>query len=301
MKRIVVFGGTGFIGSKLCLYLADKGFKVICLGRTKPSVLDHRIEFHKIDFHVSSTWNDLLLENDYVFNLIALHVAKEASLVTEESHFAAINDLAVECLAKKVRGLLYLSSGGAIYGNGNIAFSEMDMPNPISHYGIIKYKVENIFKKYQEEYQLPLSIVRPSNIYGESQNLITSFGVVTNFYNRIANNLTIEIYGDLSICKDYLHVDDLVPELSHICLEGKLGIFNLGFGKSYTLKEIIQKIEAQLSKVASCKFHPLKENDVHSYSLDCTKARVELGFNPLVDLDEGINRYYQAEHLKYKD
>lgn len=290
---MVVFGGTGFIGSSLCLLFSKQGYNVVCLGRTNPFTGSDKIKFHSIDFHNTTTWEKLIEEGDYVCNLIALHISKDVKGISDEIHLSAIEKLIEQCLTKKVKNLLYLSSGGSIYGRGNMAFSEIDVPAPVSPYGFLKLKSEKLLITSQERFGLPLSIARPSNIYGESQSAIGSVGVITNFYHRIARHIPLDIYGDLEIRKDYLHVEDLVKGLSSICIGHKTGIYNLGFGQTHTLGEIIYKIELLLQKKASLNFHPLKDSDIHSYALNCNKARIELGFNPSINLDAGINRYYQ--------
>lgn len=294
MKRVVVFGGTGFIGSRLCLYLSTQGFSVLCLGKKNPFETAHEnIQFHQIDFLDIKTWKNMISEGDYVCNLVAPKITKDFSEKHEADYFFAVESLANECITKKVKNFLYVSSGGSVYGNGNKPFSETDETLPISAYGILKLKTEKALLSYQERFKLPLCIVRPSNIYGETQGFAPSTGVITNFCEHIAKDRPLNILGDLDICKDYLHVDDLVRGLCLILIEQKTGIFNLGFGKTYTLREIIQKVEFYSNKKAICVFHPLKETDIPHYALNCNKARIELNFEPRISLDEGIKRYFK--------
>ncbi|MDO9182601.1 MAG: NAD-dependent epimerase/dehydratase family protein, partial [Bacteriovorax sp.] len=225
MSRIVVFGGSGFIGSRICLLLASQGHEVLCLGRSS------------VDFHDSKTWKNLIHEGDYVIDLVSLYLSKNSQQITEEVHLFALDELARECLSKKIKNFLYLSSGGSVYGRGEKAFSESYEAKPVSPYGLLKLQSERLLITYQERFDLPLSIARPSNIYGETQSKTSSAGVITNFYNRIASNIALDIYGDLEIRKDYLHVDDLVWGLSSLCMKNKMGIYNFGFGETHTLLE----------------------------------------------------------------
>jgi UDP-glucose 4-epimerase len=275
MKRVVVFGGAGFIGNKLCALLSAQGHTVICLGRDR------------IDFYDPQSWIKYIEDGDYVVNLVTLHLSKKSQGITEEIYFKALEALAQVCLDKKIKNLLYLSSGGSVYGRSNKPFTETDIPNPVSPYGILKLKSEQLLISYQEKFGLPLSIARPSNIYGETDKV----GVISNFFTKISTGINLEIYGDLEISKDYLHVDDLVQGLNLILTQNKTGIYNFGYGENHTLQEIIQIIEKLLNKKSTQAFYPLSATDIHTYALDCTKARDELGFKPTIDLEAGIKRY----------
>lgn len=291
--RYVVFGGTGFIGTKLCLLLAEGGHKVLCLGRNNPTFNNSNIHFQQIDFHETSSWENLIEEQDSVVDLVTLFISKNTAAITEDLHLEKLKHLVEVCMNKKIKHFLFMSSGGSVYGNGTKPFSENDPTNPVSPYGQLKLKSERLLNSYRDRSDFPLCIARPSNIYGETQSETASVGVITNFYNRILNDVPLDIFGDLEIRKDYLHVDDLVRALVLICNSARVGTYNLGFGQTHTLAQIISKIEAKLMKKAAFNFHPLKNTDIYSYALNCNKARIELGFSAEIDLDEGINRYFQ--------
>ncbi len=293
MSRVVVFGGTGFIGSCLCDFFASLGHEVIALGRTKARIRTDKIKFSAINFENPETWKSLLQKDDYVCFLISLNLPNCSEKTDEEKNAVLMMDeLLKECISKKIKNFLYLSSGGSIYGNADKAFIETDTPHPVSPYGKLKLAFENLLKKYNSDFKLPVVIARPSNIYGESQGTELSVGVITSFYNRIFKNVPIDIFGDLSICKDYLHVDDLVPTLAKMVLENKSGVYNLGHGSTYSLTEVILMIEKLLNKKAEYRFHPFRATDVHHYSLDCKKARLELDFCPAISLEQGVERYF---------
>jgi UDP-glucose 4-epimerase len=296
VSRVVVFGGTGFIGSALCTHLASLGHEILALGRHTPSVLPANVCFKRIEFESPETWNFLISEGDYVCHLISTNLPNSSEKAGEEEKaLKLMEELLKVCVSKKIKNFLFLSSGGSIYGQANKVFREDDELHPISPYGKLKLHLESTLRHYQEYHELPLVIARPSNVYGESQNPAQSFGVITNFYNRISKNMPIEIFGDLSICKDYLHVSDLVPVLGQMCLGNKKGIFNLGYGTTHTLQDVISIIEAILDKKAVCKFYPFRITDIHHYSLNSHKAFEELNFNPIIDLETGIMRYYKNE------
>ncbi|MFZ4712598.1 MAG: NAD-dependent epimerase/dehydratase family protein [Bacteriovoracaceae bacterium] len=272
MKRILVFGSTGFIGSEFTSHIKSLGHEVVALGRTAST---------SIDFHHPETWESLIKDGDY----IAFFITPSAG--EEDHHFKAIERMFKICSEKKIAHFLYLSSGGAIYGRGEKAWKESDQTNPNSPYGLFKKKVEELLLSQS----FSVSIARPSNIYGEKQSPHKRFGAVTTFFHQIENGITLNIYGTLDISKDFLHVEDLVEALSILLLQKKSGVFNLGTGKNHSLKEIISEMEKVTGKKAEMIFFPMAITDIPYYRLDCTKAENVLEWKAKIHLEEGILRY----------
>lgn len=290
--RVLLFGGAGFIGNILADKLVLKNQEVLILGRSQSIVKNKFITFISIDFYDYNSWKDILRIDDTVVFLIPCHMpSRSDSKKIESEYLASFRLLLKTSSTVKIKKFVFLSSGGAIYGESDKVFNESDVPRPKSDYGKLKLKIENILLEYAPRSIFSVVIARPSNVYGETQNPKISFGAVTTFFHKISNDLTIEIFGDLGICKDYLHVDDLADALVELCLSNHSGIYNLGLGKTYTLGDIISLIEKKLGKKAICRSYPLRESDVYKYSLDITKAKSELGFKPSIDLESGINRY----------
>jgi UDP-glucose 4-epimerase len=272
MKRVVVFGSSGFIGSELTSLLKNLGHEVVALGRKASEA---------IDFLRPESWEKFIKKNDHVVFLIAPAAGEE------EKHIEAFNYLLNVCTKKEIRHFLYISSGGSIYGNNKAPSKETDNLHPHSPYGRLKKQSEDILN----DQHFPFAIARPSNIYGERQNPNRRFGAITTFYHQIKNNIPLNIYGNLSITKDYLHVEDLVEALCILLLEEKKGIYNLGFGTSHSLKEIISSIEEVTGNVAQIQFFPMASTDIPFYQLDCSKAKKELNWEAKINIKEGILRY----------
>jgi UDP-glucose 4-epimerase len=276
MKRIVIFGSSGFIGSELSKHFKNLGLQVIELAKSSTT---------PIDYNQPETYAKFIQENDYIIHLVS---PKE---IDEEAHLKSTKFLLKICADKKISHFLYISTGGALYGHGKNAWNEEDEAHPISPYGKFKKLMEKELKLLCSEFNIPLAIARPSNIYGENQNPLRHFGAVTTFYHQIKNNLSITIYGDLNISKDFLHVSDLVDALSTLLLEKKTGTFNLALGVNHTLGEVIHEIENTLDKKAQIIFKPFNPNDITFFRLDNSKAKKELDWNPKIHLKEGILRY----------
>ncbi len=292
MSRVLIWGGSGFIGQELALEFARKGEEVISLGRESIGAIHSKVSHHVIDFDNKNTWKGYIEKNDKICFLIPFHMPNKAEVESaEKKHLDMIRNLIIECVEKKIDHFLFVSSGGAIYGVGDHPFTEEDLPNPVSSYGKLKLKIETMLNEYGDKYGLSYSVARPSNVYGEKQNPLVSFGAITTFFYRISNGLPIDIFGDLGICKDYLNVKDLAPALVKMVLEKKQGVYNLGFGQTYTLGEIVERIEKILGKKAQINFHKGNTTDIRNYRLNCTKAQRELDFHPQITLEDGIKLY----------
>lgn len=290
--RVLLFGGTGFIGGELEKKLIKNNLKFTTLGRSQKQASHNHQHFKSINFFDYESWQGLIHENDTIVFLIPCHMpAKTDEKLTEELYINSFNYLLSVCKNNRIKKFIFMSSGGAVYGDGGVLFNENDIPHPKSAYGKLKLTMEALLLQGEFKNFFLVCIVRPSNVYGESQNPHISFGAVTTFYYKISHGLTIDIFGDLGISKDYLHVDDLVEALIKIIQGNISGVYNLGQGKVYTLKEILDYIEQLLGKKAICKFYPLRDGDIYQYKLDISKAKKDLGFNPKIDLPEGINRY----------
>lgn len=289
MSRIIILGGTGFIGSHLHKHFFSLGHEVITLGRK--TQLDSGFHVEPIDLLNFSSWKKIIKKNDFICFLIPFNLNPANNLTfSEADYYCVLEELLKTSAEVEVSKFLYLSSGGSIYGNYKNRYSETDIPKPISDYGKHKLKSENVIINYKEKFGLPVSIARPSNIYGDLKSNSSLREVLSTFYNRVNENLPLKIFGNLDICKDYLHINDLVPALGNMCLNHQ-GIFNLGLGKSIKLSEVIETIEKKLKKQAILEFHPPLPHDVLHYELDCNKAKVELEFKPIIELEEGIARF----------
>jgi UDP-glucose 4-epimerase len=276
MKRIVIFGSSGFIGSELSKHFKSLGLQVVELGKSSST---------PIDYNQPETYAGHIQENDFVVHLIAPQQKEE------EAHLASTKFLIKLCAKKKIAHFLYLSTGGALYGQGKNNWKETDETHPISPYGKFKKVMESELSLICKEHNISLAIARPSNIYGENQNPLRHFGAVTTFYHQIKNDLPLTIFGDLNISKDFLHVNDLVQALTTLLLQKKTGIYNLARGINYSLGEVVQTIESVLGKKAQINFKEFNPNDIAFFRLDNSKARQDLDWNPNIDLKEGILRY----------
>src|ERR1051325_7479481 len=199
-------------------------------------------------------------------------------------------------VAFKVRRLIFISSGGTIYGSPvQIPIPETHPTEPLCSYGIHKLGVEKYLSLFRILEDLDSIVLRVSNMYGEFQNLERPLGAVAHFTHRAANGQPIEIWGDGTIRRDYIHVDDVVSAvLRSVPYQGKERVFNIGSGRSVSLNELIELIRQRLGTEIVVKYNPARSFDVRDNLLDTNRAARELGWKPTIKLEEGLDRLIEA-------
>lgn len=192
--------------------------------------------------------------------------------------------------------LVYVSSGGTIYGDGdNAPRSETSTTSPISYYGAGKASLELFFQAYHLQTGNPVVILRPSNIYGPGQFAKQQFGFIPTVFHAIAQGNAFYLMGDGRHVRDFLFVDDFVSLCLSITrslsrLEGQCSIYNAGSGQGVELLELIALAERVTGKKVQLEYNPARNVDVRSIVLESGKARADLSWVPDTALEEGLRR-----------
>jgi UDP-glucose 4-epimerase len=190
-----------------------------------------------------------------------------------------------------VKKIIFLSSGGTVYGKANfLPITESHLTNPCCSYGIHKLTIEKYLALFFQLYGLDYTILRASNPYGPHQNIGRNQGLIATTINRIQNGLPLEVWGDGSVIRDYLHVQDLVSAgIRVLNYEGPHKIFNISSGKGRSINEVIQIISKQMGKKAKIIHLAERGFDVESNILSNELAKNELGWMPLMSIEEYID------------
>jgi UDP-glucose 4-epimerase len=194
------------------------------------------------------------------------------------------------CRASNVRRVIFVSSGGTVYGDAAIIPTpEGSLEQPISAYGISKLAIEKYLALYERLYGIRTVSLRVSNPYGPYQYARKQQGVIGAFISKSLRGEDIEIWGDGSIIRDYIYIDDVVGALmKSITYNGDSRVFNVGSGVGVSLADIV----AILSEVLGDKLHLTYKSargvDVSRSILDCTLAKAELDWTPFTDIRGGI-------------
>lgn len=293
---ILLVGGGGFIGRALAHRLADTGRQVHILARNAQEVPRDGIVFHRGDQSETSVVKKLL---GLCGTVVHLASATTPGTSAQNPAFEISANLLplgafVEALANELpHRLIFVSSGGAIYGNSNrMPADESLAMQPLSYHAAGKAAAELFLGVLaRRSPALSLAILRPSNVYGPGQSLKAGFGIVRTLLEKAKTGEPIEIWGSISQERDFLYIDDLVDAcLRLIDLPKVQGTFNAGSGKGVslaTLVDLIGKITGQRIPVLA---KPPRGVDVGAIWLDSRRLHDATGWTPAVSLEEGLGR-----------
>ena len=164
-----------------------------------------------------------------------------------------------QCIQERVKKIVFVSTGGAVYGTPAIVPVPEDSPtNPESSYGITKLTIEKYVALFHRLHGLDYVIVRPSNPYGPRQNPMGDQGVVAVFLGRIARGQAIEIWGDGEAVKDYIYIGDLVEGIYRAAfVRSSSRIFNLGSGIGHSVKDLVNTMTSVVNNPFTIVYRPL--------------------------------------------
>lgn len=292
--KAAVLGGCGFIGSHVVDALQASGHSVTVFDRFKERYRDPLpgVDYMLGDFADKMALAEALSGKDTVFHLISTTFPGTASLDPKAD--VAGNLLGTLTLLETmktlgIRRIVYLSSGGTVYGHAPSHPIPEDYPlNPINSYGIVKVAIERYLEMYaRSEGLLPIAI-RAANPYGPRQGHTGIQGVIATFMRRVRDGQPIEIWGDGTVVRDYLHVSDLA-ELCVTAAESDVcGAVNAGSGRGQSLLDVIDVLAEVSGRSIVKNFKPGRQIDVPYSVLDIGKAQTLLGWHPRTPFVEGV-------------
>jgi UDP-glucose 4-epimerase len=293
--KVVVTGASGFLGRALVPALLGAGHSVTATTRHTVSSTDHPLlTWARLDLsQPDARWNELLSGVDVVYHLAWSTVPSEANQAPAED--ARVNVVGSLALIKAMQSggraprLVFASSGGTLYGVLSEIPATEDHPlRPISAYGVSKLAVESYIGIIGGETGLSAISLRMGNLYGPGQSLTRFFGAVSHFANRALTGEPIRIFGDGSVTRDYLYIDDAVDALLRAAGHAGHGSFNIGTGVGHSLNEVASIIAADLGRELTIERLLARPFDVPVSILDASRARDAFDWEPLVTFKEGI-------------
>lgn len=299
-KRILITGGAGFLGSHLCERLLDQGHDVLCVDNFYTSTrrnIVHLLENPNFELLRHDVTFPLYVEVDQIYNMACpaspIHYQRDPVQTTKTSVHGAINMLG---LAKRTGARILQASTSEVYGDPEVHPQTEDYwgnVNPIgirSCYDEGKRCAETLFFDYRRQHNLAIKVARIFNTYGP--NMLPNDGrVVSNFIMQALQGQDITIYGDGSQSRSFCYVDDLVEGLIRLMnsKEELTGPVNLGNPIEFTIKELAEKVVEKIGSDSKIKYQSLPEDDPTQRQPDISQAIAELGWEPAVQLDEGLN------------
>ncbi len=300
MKRTLITGGAGFLGSFLCEKLLDQGHEVIALdnfytGSRKN--ISHLLDHPSFELIRHDIVEPILLEVDWIFNMACpaspIHYQYNPVKTVKTSVMGAINMLG---LAKRVRARILQASTSEVYGDPEIhpqQESYWGSVNPIglrSCYDEGKRVAETLMMDYHRQNQVDIKLVRIFNTYGPRMH-INDGRVVSNFIVAALKEEPLEIFGDGEQTRSFCYVSDLIDViLKMMNKDDFIGPVNIGNPGEFTIRELAEKILKLTGSRSKIQVRQERSDDPVRRRPDISLAREKLGWEPSVDLEEGLGK-----------
>ena len=300
--RYLVTGGAGFIGSNIVDELIRRNHEVVVLDDLSAGNESNLSSIrNKIDLRIGSITDLATVQSavkgvDYVVHLAARTSVPRSVKDPLDTNFVNVDgtlNVLVAARDAKVRRLVYAASSAAYGETPTLPKIESMQPEPISPYGVAKYVGELYAQAFGRTYGLENASIRYFNVFGPRQDPSSQYsGVLSRFMLAIIQNEPPVIYGDGEQSRDFTYIDNIVDETLRACdakdASGK--IFNGGTGVRITLNQVIKLLEKITGKKVHPKYDPPRTGDIRDSQADISLARKILGYQPLVQFEEGLRR-----------
>lgn len=307
MPNITVFGANGFIGKALVKKLAQNKENFIRAFDRFPeysagmvSDFDHfnNIEIFPGNFLNREDVARAVKDTDYVFHLVSTTnpaLSAKDPYIDIDTNIRGSVSLFEICAQSKVKRVIFPSSGGTVYGNiDSDLIDESTVPRPVSPYGIGKLTIEHYLRYFKQTAGLDYIVYRIANPYGPGQNVYGKQGVVPIFLHACLAREAINVYGDGSMVRDYLYIDDLINMIAtSFDKEHRHSTYNLGSGEGYSVNDLVSSIRSCTHDKVMVEHNPVPPTFVHKSVLDISRFVDEFDYTPRTKLSEGIALTWQ--------
>jgi UDP-glucose 4-epimerase len=297
--RILVTGGAGFIGSHVVDAYVAAGHEVAILDNFSTGSeanLNPAAEAHRLDVRDQPGVEKVI--GSFRPDIVNHHAAQAEvpKSVADPTFDAQVNiigglNLLKACIDHSVKKVIFISTGGALYGEPDVVPSDEDHPvRPLSPYGTSKYCFEQYLGTFKRTFGLEFTVLRYANIYGPRQDFHAEEGrVVAIFASRMLAGKPVTIDSDGEQSRDMLHVGDVATANIAALERGAGGTYHVSSGTPVTINDIYRKL-ALLTEYKQAPNHgPQRKGDVYRIALDNSRAHRDLDWDPRVDLEEGLS------------
>lgn len=300
-KRVLVTGGTGFLGSHLCDHLLKEGYDVLCVDNfytgSKRNIV-HLLENPYFELFRHDITFPLYVEVDEIYNLACpaspIHYQNDPVQTTKVNVHGSINMLG---LAKRIRAKILQASTSEVYGDPTVHPQTEGYRGNVNCIGLRscydegKRCAETLFFDYHRQHGIGIKVARIFNTYGPRMHL-NDGRVVSNFIIQALKGEPITVYGDGSQTRSFCYVDDLIKGLVGLMntSDEVTGPVNLGNPGELTILALAEKVVELTNSRSEILFEPLPEDDPRQRQPDITLARQILGWEPRVPLEKGLKR-----------
>jgi UDP-glucose 4-epimerase len=294
---VLLLGGTGFLGTALARRLVKEQWKVCVVGRRVVSRVVPGVVTRQASLDDAVMLRELLPHYSAVVHLASTTTpgssAHSPVRETVENVLPTLRLLEVLAEFEPVR-LIYVSSGGTLYGNPAVLPVTEDQPLwPLSNHGVGKVAAEGFLRVYCGQHGERVTILRPSNVYGPEQPLREGFGVIRTMLEYARKGNAMEFWGDGETVRDFLFIEDWVEACWRLLApEAPAGVFNIGVGEGCSLNSLRAVVERVTGRELRIRWQSARSVDVRGVVLDSTRLRMATGWTPHVTLEDGIRRMW---------
>ncbi len=304
--KCLLLGGCGFIGSHLADLLLERGYQVRIFDRSRVDLsnikhIQGRIELAPGDFTKSRDVKKALKGCDYIFHFIGTTLPESSNLNPRDDVYSNVIS-SIRMLefarAEGAKKVIFSSSGGTVYGIARTTpIPESHPTEPLCSYGIAKLTVERYLHLFSYLYDLDYVVLRSSNPYGERQGTEGLQGAIPVFLSRIKEGKPVRIWGDGSVVRDFLYIEDLTRAFFQaLTTRTQSRVFNIGSGRGTSINELMEVIRRVTGREFRVEYGPGRKVDVPVNILDPQLAGKELKWRAEVSLEEGIRRLWEANY-----
>lgn len=300
--RILITGGAGFIGSHVAQAYLQDGHEVIIVdnlssGRKKNIPTDAK--FYLLDIRSAEIEQVFKIEKPDLVNhhaaQISVPVSSRNPILDSQVNSQGLLNILQNSISNGVKKFIFISSGGAIYGDTEIMPTpEAHDTQPLSPYGIHKLLGENYLRFYKSQHDLDYTVLRYSNVYGPRQNPEGEAGVVAILINQLLSGRvpTIYTYPDEpeGMSRDYVYVEDVAMANLLAAVKGSAEIFNIGTGIATRTENLYRKIGAFFTSPPEPQWGEPLPGDLRNSCLSAAKAKKVLNWTPRFDLAQGLKK-----------
>ena len=295
--KVAILGAAGFLGRSLGESLARAGMEVLAATR-RPASFDHAgIRNIVAPFADKGDFIPLLREGAAIVHAASISTPGSSAAQPQLDGNLRTTLGLLEALQEfPANRLVYISSGGTLYGDGDQPMPEDAPLRPRSYHAAGKIAAESFIRAWASQYPGTAVVLRPSNVYGPGQRPGNGFGVVPNAFRCAVEGAPFTVLGDGRSLRDYLYIDDFMS----ICttalsarLDQGIHVFNASSGMAVELLALLDRIDAATGMPLRRVFEPARTVDVRKIMLDNAAASTAFGWNPAMDLDEGLRRSWR--------
>lgn len=293
MKKVLILGGTGYIGTNLAIYLSEF-YDITVTGRSNlNSFLQKysKIKFKALKLNDGSEIKSIVKDFDVFVLLIPNRQPHQVNKIVDDDLDEIIKptEFLFNLLSRENKKLVFASTGGAVYGDSKRKTSfESDICKPMNQYGKYKLRLEESLASTQKQNQFDADILRISNPYGGHFNYYFSAGFVNAVLSKIKNKSMINIWGSGLQVRDFIHILDVCEYIRRTIEIKGFNLMNIGTGVGYSLIEAFELISKVNNSTLDVFFNYDYVEEVPYNVLSTAKSKEILSYSPKLDLKSGI-------------